>query len=49
MMDDSLDAVGVGVNAATKYLNDLWRDRVFGSEDSVVGQLQPVRPIRQLG
>ena len=44
--EDTCDAVTVGMNAAGKYLNDLWRDRVFGSKSSEVGQIQHVRAIR---
>lgn len=28
------EAMAVGINAASQYLNDLWRDRVFGSTDT---------------
>jgi len=39
--DDILEGATVGFNGAGKYLNDLWRDRVFGSSDL---QSQPIMP-----
>lgn len=38
---DVLDASAIGFNGASEYLNDLWRDRVFGSKDT---KARPVRP-----
>lgn len=32
---DVTDAATIGFNTATKYMNDLWRDRMFGSPDGV--------------
>jgi hypothetical protein len=31
--NDVVDASAIGFTGASKYLNDLWRDRVFGSTD----------------
>jgi hypothetical protein len=46
VQQDVIDAAVVGFNGATQYLNDLWRERVFGSADREVAQVQPGRPIQ---
>jgi hypothetical protein len=42
---DVLAAATVGFNGATQYLNDLWRDRVFGSPER---EIIPVRTMREV-
>lgn len=34
VFSDVVDGATVGFNGATKYLNDLWRDRVHGSTEA---------------
>lgn len=41
---DVLDAATVGFNGANQYLNDLWRERVFGATDHEARQVVPARP-----
>lgn len=41
--NDAVDAATVGFTGATKYLNDLWRDRTF--RDEVVAPIVPVKTI----
>lgn len=43
--DDVTASCIVGFNGANKYLNDLWRDRVFGSSDR---EASPILPTRQV-
>lgn len=42
---DVTEAATIGFNVATKYLNDLWRDRVFGSPDGVSVSIVPMETI----
>lgn len=43
---DAIDALAHGVNAATVYLNDLYRDRAVGDGEQTVALFQPSPPIR---
>ncbi len=43
--DDVLEGATVGFNGGAKYLNDLWRDRVFGSTDTEVRAITPTKTI----
>lgn len=43
--DDVLDGAVVGFNGGGKYLNDLWRDRVFGSTDTEIHAIMPTKQI----
>ena len=43
---DAIDAAVVGFNGATKYLNDLWRERVFGSEERESAPILPSKQVR---
>ena len=42
---DATDAAVIGFNGATKYLNDLWRDRVYGSADTDSDVIVPIGDI----
>lgn len=43
---DVLDAATMGFNGATKYLNDLWRDRAFGADEAEAKPVVPAGDIR---
>lgn len=43
--EDTCDAATVGFNGATQYLNDLWRDRVYGSAPIEARIIVPSKPI----
>lgn len=43
--DDILAASTFGFNGASTYLNDLWRDRVFGSTDTKASPIVPTKVI----
>lgn len=43
--DDVIDAATIGFTGATKYLNDLWRDRVFHPAEETVAPIVPVKTI----
>lgn len=40
---DVVDAATVGFNGANKYMNDLWRDRTYGSVDTSVKAVTPAK------
>lgn len=43
--NDVTDAATYGFNGATKYLNDLWRDRVLGATDMEATPILPSKTI----
>ncbi len=43
--NDVTDAATHGFNGATKYLNNLWRDRVFGATDMETAPILPSRTV----
>jgi len=43
--NDVVDAVTIGFTGGGKYLNDLWRDRVFGSSDTQARVVVPTKTI----
>jgi hypothetical protein len=45
---DFLDAVTMGIDEGTRFLNDLWRDRVLGSDSTRAEVIRSTQPaIRQ--